>query len=62
MHDQLLNENVASLQRAEFERESRRRHSYDREPRVRKAVAPGLLDRLSGLVHRHRRLKPALHH
>ncbi len=62
MHDQLLNAEVARLQRAEFLRESRRRHTVDREPRVRKAVAPGLLDRLSGLVHRHRRLKPALHH
>jgi hypothetical protein len=62
MHDQFLNAHVASLQRAEFERESRRRHTVDREPRVRKAIAPGLLDRLSGLVHRHRRLKPALHH
>ena len=62
MHDQLLNAEVANLQRAEFLRESRRRHTVDREPRVRKAVGVGLLDRLSGLAHRHGRLKPALHH
>lgn len=62
MHDQLLNHDIANLHRAEFLRESRRRHTVDREPRVRKAVDLGLLDRLSGLVHRHRRLKPALHH
>lgn len=62
MHDQLLNAEVAKLQRAEFLRESRRRHTVDREPRVRKAVGLGLLDRLSSLVHRPRRLKPALHH
>lgn len=62
MHDQLVNAEVARLQRSEFLRESSRRHRYDREPRVRKSVTPGLLDRLSGLVHRHRRLKPALHH
>lgn len=62
MHDQLLNAEVANLQRAEFLRESRRRHTVDREPRVRKAVGLGLLDRLSSLAHRDRRLKPALHH
>ena len=61
MHDQLLNHDVANLHRAEFLRESGRRHTVDREPRVRKSVGPGLLDRLSSLVH-HRRLKPALHH
>lgn len=62
MHDQLLNHDIANLHRAEFLRESRRRHAVDREPRVRKAVELGLLDRLGSLVHRHRRLKPALHH
>ena len=62
MHDQLLNAEVANLQRAEFLRESRRRHTVDREPRVRKVVGSGLLDRLSSLARRHPRLKPALHH
>jgi len=62
MHDQLLNAEVAKLQRAEFLRASRRHHTVDRDPRVRKAVGPGLLDRLSSLAQRHRRLKPALHH
>jgi hypothetical protein len=62
MHDQLLNVQVADLLRSQFLRESRRRHTVDREPRVRKAVGLGLLDRLSSLAHRQRRLKPALHH
>lgn len=61
MHDQLLNEQVARLHRAEFLRESGRRHTFDRQPRVRRALGQGLLDRLSSLAHRHRRLKPALH-
>jgi hypothetical protein len=60
MHDQLLNHDVANLHRAEFLRESRRRHTVDREPRVRKAVGPGLFERLSSLAHRQRRTKPAL--
>ena len=62
MHDQLLNAEVANLQRAEFLRESRRRHTVDREPRARRVVGLGLLDRLSSVAHKHRRLKPALHH
>ena len=62
MHDQLLNAEVANLQRAEFLRESRRRHTVDREPQAPRIVGLGLLDRLSSLAHRNRRLKPALHH
>ena len=62
MHDQLLNAEVANLQRAEFLRESGRRHGVDREPRVRKAVGIDVLGRLGQLVQRHRRLRPALHH
>ena len=63
MHDQLLNAEVANLQRAEFLRESRRRNTVDRAPRVRKEpVGHGLLERLNSLTHRHRRLRPALHH
>jgi hypothetical protein len=62
MHDQLLNAEVANLQRAQFERESRRRHTVDRDPKVRKAVSLGVLGRVGQLVQRHRRLKPALHH
>ena len=62
MHDQLLNAEVANLQRAQFERESRRRHTVDRDPKVRKAVSLGVLGRVGELVQRHRRLKPALHH
>ena len=62
MHDQLLNAEVANLQRAQFERESRRRHTVDRDPKVRKAVSLDVLGRVGQLVQRHRRLKPALHH
>ena len=62
MHDQLLNAEVANIQRAQFERESRRRHTVDRDPKVRKAVSLGVLGRVGQLVQRHRRLKPALHH
>jgi hypothetical protein len=60
MHDQLLNHDVARLQRSEFLRDSDRRHRYDRQPRVRRAVGQGLLDHLSSFVNRHRRIKPSL--
>ena len=60
MHDQLLNHDVARLQRSEFLRDSDRRHRYDRQPRVRRAVGHGLLDHLISLVTRHRRSKPSL--
>ena len=50
MHDQLLNHDVARLQRSEFLRDSDRRHRYDRQPRVRRAVGHGLLDHLGSLV------------
>jgi hypothetical protein len=60
MHDQLLNHDVARLQRSEFLRDSDRRHRYDRQPRGRKLVAQGLLDHLVSLVSRHRRPKPSL--
>ena len=60
MHDQLLNHDVARLQRSEFLRDSDRRHRYDRQPRDRRSVVNGLLEHLSSFVHRHRRPKPAL--
>ena len=60
MHDQLLNHDVARLQRSEFLRDSDRRHRYDRQPRVRRAVGQGLLNHLGSLVSRHRRPKPSL--
>jgi hypothetical protein len=60
MHDHLLNHEVARLHRAEFLRDSDRRHRYDRQPRERRAVGHGLLDHLSSFVNRHRRPKPAL--
>jgi hypothetical protein len=60
MHDQLLNHEVARLHRAEFLRDSDRRHRFDRQPRERKLLAQGLLDRVGSLVHRPRRLKPEL--
>ena len=60
MHDQLLNHDVARLQRSEFLRDSDRRHRYDRQPRERRAVGHGLLDHLGALVSRHRRPKPSL--
>ena len=60
MHDQLLNHDVARLQRSEFLRDSDRRHRYDRQPRVRRAVGQGLLNHLGSLVARHRRPKPSL--
>lgn len=56
MHDQLLNHEVARLQRSEFLRESDRRHTVDREPRVRRTYGIGLLDRVSSFAHRHPRL------
>lgn len=56
MHDQLLNIEVARLQRAEALRESGRRHTVDREPRVRKTYGLGLLDRVNSFADRHRRL------
>lgn len=58
MHDQLLNHDVARLQRAEFLRESGRRHRYDRQPRERRAIGQGLLVQLGNLMHR--RPKPAM--
>ena len=60
MHDQLLNHDVARLQRSEFLRDSDRRHRTTGEPRERRAVGHGLLDRLGSLVTRHRRPKPSL--
>jgi hypothetical protein len=60
MHDQLLNQEVARLHRAEFLRESGRRQTFDRQPHARRALGQGLLDRLSSLAHRHRRPKAAL--
>ena len=60
MHDELLNHEVARLQRSEFLRDSGRRHRYDRQPRERKTAGNGLLDHLSSFVNRHRRPKPAL--
>ena len=60
MHDQLLNHDVARLQRSEFLRDSGRRHRYDRQPRERRAVGQGLLNHLGSLVSRHRRPKPSL--
>ena len=62
MHDQLLNAEVANLERAQFERESRRRHTVDREPKLRRAISLDVLGRVGQFVQRHRRLKPALHH
>jgi hypothetical protein len=60
MHDQLLNHDVARLQRSEFLRDSDRRHRYDRQPRERRAVGQGLFDHLANLVTRRRRTKPSL--
>lgn len=60
MHDQLLNLEVARLQRSEFLHESDRRHSVDREPRVRRTYGLALLDRVSRFAHRHQRLTPQL--
>lgn len=62
MHDQLLNAEVANLQRAEFLRETSRHQAVDREPRVRESVVPDVLGRLGHLLQSHRRLRLALHH